>query len=108
MACYAMMSFNSAEKALESTDEGWAALVGSADVPGAGDCAYAAADVLRKIAQGCEVDEAIGWADGWWERCITGQSPSYDDVLQPGLNQAIAMKPKFRELVAAWDWNISE
>lgn len=65
------------------------------------DSTQATAAMLGRIQRGESVDSALKWAGDWWARTIRNHRPAFDQRLEPGLEQAAAMEPLFRELIEA-------
>lgn len=98
VACYTMLAFDSLADALETTEHGWSAMVGSTDVPGCGSSVRAAENLLDNLRRGGDIDLAVAAARVGWARALGGQAPIFDTAMGPGQTQADAMEPLFRTL----------
>lgn len=89
--------------AMEPTEFGWPAAVGSNDVPGGGGEVRAGLDVLVSIATGERtVDEAIQWGDARWQESKAG---GHVNKVVPGQEQADRIKPLLRDRLETWPLN---
>lgn len=104
LALQAMRAFGSAREALATTPHGCCALVGSAEVSGAGDSAQAAAKLIRKIWQG-ELNSITGftWAQGDWV-CRVGPG-NHPEQQGEGLAQATDLRSAFVAACRDWNWS---
>ena len=81
------------------TEHGWAAAVGSSEIPGGGGEVNVALALLRKVAAGLPVEEAIAWGDERWTASAAG---GHHDRVAPGQAQADAAKALLIERLATW------
>lgn len=106
LALYAIRAFPSARFALATCkDHHFSELVGSILVPGAGDGAYAADHLLRKIRETpAKLEEHLEWAREEWVRRVGPGTGNHEKSYEPGVQQAKELEELFRAAVSNWDW----
>ena len=106
LALQAIGAFNSAQEALAESTPGCPALVSSSAVEGAGDGAYAASHLIRKIWTG-QLDRgaAVRWAHGEWVDRVGPGAGNHEDQFIPGLEQAAQLQQVFLSACLQWDWS---
>lgn len=96
-------AYDKASDALKPTEHGWCHAVGSAKVPGAGDCARAGSDIIRMLHEGKSVTEAIEFANDYWQRLTRPGSNNHEEQRISGQEQANRNIELFKQMVKNWD-----
>ncbi len=108
VAMYIMRSFKNASSALASIpDLHFPECVGSSEVHGAGDGAYAGAKVIRQLQQDhskAGILQSILWSQEEWCRRVGPKTGNHEDHFEPGKEQAERLENLFRTMVYQWDW----
>lgn len=112
VALFIMRAFPCASAALQKSEHGWPECVGASDVPGAGDGAYAGADLIRRLQAAIKnpdsvdtIDSCIALALSEWRRRVGPGTGNHEDQYTPGVAQAEQLLPLFRQSVDSWDWS---
>lgn len=80
-------------------DSPWPRMVGDARIPGDGGGAAVAARLLKRLLDGEPSHAIVDEADAYFRSLIEGQGESFADRLEPGIEQAAAMRSVFEMLV---------
>ena len=102
VALFIMKAFESPAAALARTRYGWSECVGSSDVPGAGDGAYAGARIVRMLADGRTADACVAEANRGWRGLVGPGTGNLEDAFVPGQEQADRFEQRFREMSETW------
>lgn len=68
-------------------------------IVGGGGEVYRGCDLLRSAVNGASASELIEWADRFW---IDGGAGGHAKAVQPGLEQANLIKPRFAQKLECW------
>ena len=98
-----MSVYPSFDAATEKAHPGdFAAALADVRIPGCGGEVITAIGLLRHIAKGMSVDNAIRWGDERWTDNMAG---GHLKQVEPGQRQADRFKSIFRDRAEAWDFS---
>jgi hypothetical protein len=118
LAMQAMHAFKNADDALAPTDAknglNYSKIVSSEFVSGAGDCAYAASEVIARIKKGNRstpealwqtIRDAASYAHWYWNSLTGPGSGNHEKSHSEGVRQMNKAEREFCEMALKWVWD---
>ena len=106
VALHVFANFKNASEAIDESNRGCPALVGSIKIPASGDGAWACYRMFKYMKEKyLKPETACLWSDGFWVRLVGPGTGNFEDRLKDGLEAAYKARGIFIEAAKKWDWS---